>query len=83
MGLYDVIDDVTVYCPQCGKQITDQFQTKSFVYMGLDHYKIGNKIPETGNNHDWIEIHAICDNCDLFVSVNLKVINGILTDKFY
>lgn len=80
MAMYDIIDGVTVYCPQCGKVITNNFQTKNFPYPMLNHYKVGDELPHNRDNEDYIEIHSICENCALFTGVYINVIDNILKD---
>lgn len=81
MGMYDYIDNVTVYCPKCGNVITNNFQTKAFTEPFLDHYKPGDKISPNRIDEDCIEIHSICENCNLFTAVYLKVVDDVLTDE--
>ena len=83
MGMYDVVDGITVYCARCGKVIRDEFQTKSLDFQTLHHYKIGDTLSSERTNSDHIEVHSICDNCGLFSRVWLKVEDNILTDEFY
>lgn len=80
MGMYDVIDDITAYCPGCGKILKKDFQTKDLECM-LDHYKLGDFVPADRERESWIEIHTICEHCNLFVSVYLAVEDNKLTDK--
>ena len=85
MGMYDVIEGITVYCARCGKAMVNDFQTKSFDYQfrSLHHYKVGDEIPAERTNDDHIEVHNVCDGCGLFSRVWLKVEDNILTDEFY
>ena len=81
MGMFDYVDDITVYCQKCGNVITNDFQTKSFVGPFLEHYKPGDEIPTDRDDEDCIEVHSMCENCDLFTGVYLKVTGNILTNE--
>lgn len=83
MGMYDIIEGVTVYCPKCGNVITNTFQTKDLAEPFLEHYKPGDEIPSDREFDDCIEIHSICGNCQLLtgVYVAVGVFNNILTDE--
>ena len=84
LGMFDIIENLTIYCPQCGKVIEDELQTKSFEHPGLHHYKIGDKLSSDDRNYDdHIEVHGICDNCNLLTRVWLRVVDDILTAEFY
>jgi len=82
MGMHDIVKGITVYCPQCGEIIEDEFQTKSFTYPSLHTYKVGDKVPMDRDDDEYIEIHTICGICNLFTGVYINVVNDILTDKF-
>jgi thymidine kinase len=80
MGLYDTIDNIKAYCPKCGNEITNSWQTKDFLSC-MDHYKNGDEIPDDRIHKNWVEIHTICHECNLFVSLHLNVIGGLITDE--
>lgn len=81
MGMYDIINGVTVYCHKCGNVITDEFHTKDFDYPILHEYNIGDEVPSNREDEDYIEIHSICKTCDLFTSLYVAIDNDILTDR--
>lgn len=82
MGMYDIIEGIPVYCPQCGKIITNSFHTKDFVYPAVKCYAVGDRVPTDREDDDFIEIHSICENCALFVSVYINIRNDTLTNEF-
>jgi hypothetical protein len=81
MGMFDYVDNITVYCPKCGNVITNNFQTKDFVAPFLEHYSPGDEIPTDRDDEDYIEIHSICEECELFTGVYLKVVGNTLTNE--
>ena len=82
MGMYDIVKGVTVYCSQCGKVIHNEFNTKDFPYPLLKIYNVGDKLPYNRDNEDYIEIHSICEHCELFSSVYINVKDNILENTF-
>jgi len=88
MGMYDEVEGITVYCPRCGELVDKTFQTKTLECC-LHRYKSGDNVQTDhviNPLHDWIEIHARCDNCNIkngayLVSVHVSVINGVLTGE--
>jgi len=81
MGIYDIIDYIKVYCPKCGKIITNQFQTKDIDWPGLNHYKPGDIISKNRKYKNQMEIHTICEECKLFFGIYIKIKNNKLTDE--
>ncbi len=82
MGMHDYIDNITAYCPQCGKKLTENFQTKDFKDPFLNHYKPGDTVPEDRETYSYIDTYSICQNCRLLVNIGLVVEDNVLTDKF-
>jgi len=80
MGMHDYIDNVTAYCPQCGKNLTG-FQTKDFECPLLNHYKIGDIVPEDRDCTSYVTTYTICNNCGLFTNIFLIVEDNVLTDE--
>lgn len=78
--MFDTIDNITAYCPGCGKILRRDFQTKDLERM-LDHYKPGDFMPADREHESWIRIHTGCEHCDLFVRLYLAIENDKLTDK--
>lgn len=75
MGMYDIIDGITVYCAKCGKIVTNDFQTKDIERPFLEHYKPGDTIPKDREFENMLEIHSICEHCEFFVSVYIKILD--------
>lgn len=80
MGMYDHIDNVTAYCPQCGEKLTG-LQTKDFFDPFLEHYGPGDRLPEDRKEVAYITAYAICDNCGLFTNMFFEVDKDILIGK--
>ena len=80
MGMYDIIDGIAAYCPKCGEKITTSWQTKDLDNF-IIHYKNGDEIPDERAHKNWVEIHTICGKCDLFISLQLNVIGGLITNE--
>jgi hypothetical protein len=85
MGMFDYIDDITAYCPQCGRRLTDAFQTKDFgeSIRFLEHYKPGDTLPEDRDAVAFIQVYNICTHCKLFTNIYLVVQNNVLMHEFW
>ena len=83
MGMYDWVDGITAYCPQCGKQLGQDFQTKDFEdrLRFLNHYKPGDTLPKERESESSLQIYSICKHCNLFTNIFLIIEDDILTDK--
>lgn len=81
MGMYDIVKGIKVYCHKCGNVITNEFQTKDFEYPVLHEYNIGDKVPVERDAEDYIEIHSMCETCNLFASLYVAINNDKLTDE--
>lgn len=87
MGMYDVVEGITVYCPKCGKLVEGDWKTKSMECQ-INRYKPGDRL-RIKTRCDCIEVYAFCPDCLLFgeeyteymVRVWLLVQDGVLTGE--
>jgi hypothetical protein len=80
MGMYDTIDDIAAYCPKCGNMVNNSWQTND-LNSCLDHYKPGDELPYNRAHEYWVEIHTICESCDLFISLKLNITATMITNE--
>lgn len=81
--------EVTLTCPSCNKEITDNAQTHFMGEIGscVNYYKVGENIPELhgctillGDYERGFadDLTAICPECDAFISCGARIESGVV-----
>ncbi len=79
MGIYDCIDGITTFCPRCEKKLTEDFHTKDFKDMFLNHYAPGDIVPNERRTKQSLNVYTSCPECGMYVSLCLMIDGDMLT----